>query len=82
VRWLKNVPATPMTVACLAIASAVYLLPAFTTRPHLGPSIPVIAAIVSLGVICTALDARTAGCRAGCTQDLTQRGRTRVCLTG
>ncbi len=54
-RWLKNVPATPMTVACLAIASAVYLLPAFTTRPHSVPSIPVIAAIVGLGVICTAL---------------------------
>ncbi len=54
-RWLKNVPATPMTVACLTIASAVYLLPAFATRPHLVPSTPVIAAIVGLGVMCTAL---------------------------
>lgn len=55
VRWLKSVPATPMTVACLAIASAAYLLPAFMTRPHSVPSMPVIAAIVGLGVVCTAL---------------------------
>jgi len=37
------------------MASAVYLLPALTTRPHSVPSTPVTAAIVSLGVICTAL---------------------------
>lgn len=54
-RWLKNVPATPMTVACLAIASGVYLLPAFMTWPHSAPSMPVVAAIVGLGVVCTAL---------------------------
>jgi drug/metabolite transporter (DMT)-like permease len=54
-RWLKNVPAIPMTVACLAITSGVYLLPAFMTWPYSVPSIPVIAAIVGLGVVCTAL---------------------------
>lgn len=54
-RWLMNVPAIPMTVTCLAIASAVYLVPAFTTRPDSVPSRPVIAAIVGLGVVSTAL---------------------------
>ena len=54
-RWLKDVPATPMTVACLVIASGVYLLPAFLTRPQSLPSPPVLAAILGLGVLCTAL---------------------------
>jgi drug/metabolite transporter (DMT)-like permease len=54
-RWLKNVPATAMTVACLSITAGVYLLPAFMTRPHSLPSMPVIATIVGLGVLCTAL---------------------------
>lgn len=54
-RWLKNVPAAPMTVACLAIASGVYLLPALMTWPHSLPSMPVIAAVVALGAVCTAL---------------------------
>ena len=54
-RWLKNVPATPMTVACLTLAAAVYLPSALMTWPHSLPSPRVIAAIVSLGVACTAL---------------------------
>ena len=54
-RWLKNVPATAMTVACLAIAAGVYLLPALVTWPQSLPSISVIAAIGALGAVCTAL---------------------------
>lgn len=54
-RWLNNVPATPMTVACLAIAAAAYLVPAVMTGPHSVPSVPAIAAIVGLGAVCTAL---------------------------
>ncbi|HWR16828.1 MAG TPA: DMT family transporter [Terriglobales bacterium] len=55
VRWLKNVPVIPMTVACLAIASTCYLLPAFMTWPHSVPSTSVIAAIFGLGIVCTAV---------------------------
>lgn len=54
-RWLKNVPSIPMTVACLAIASAIYLPPAFVTWPHSVPSMPVIGSIFGLGIVCTAL---------------------------
>lgn len=54
-RWLKHVPAAPMTVACLAIASAVYLMPAIMTWPHSRPSTRVIAAVLGLGVVCTAI---------------------------
>lgn len=54
-RWLRDVPAAPMTVACLTIASAVYLLPAVMTWPHSVPSMPVVAAIAGLGVVCTAV---------------------------
>jgi drug/metabolite transporter (DMT)-like permease len=54
-RWLKNVPAIPMTAACLAIAAAVYLLPAILTWPHSVPSMVVLGSVVGLGVVCTAL---------------------------
>jgi drug/metabolite transporter (DMT)-like permease len=54
-RWLNKVPAISLTVACLAIAAAVYLLPAFMTWPHSVPSMPVFGSIVGLGVVCTAL---------------------------
>jgi drug/metabolite transporter (DMT)-like permease len=54
-RWLKHVPAAPTTVTCLAIAAGAYLLPAFMSRPQSMPSMPVMAAMIGLGVICTAI---------------------------
>lgn len=54
-RWLTSVPAIPMTVACLAIASVVYLIPAVVSWPNSVPSMPVVGSIVGLGVVCTAV---------------------------
>jgi drug/metabolite transporter (DMT)-like permease len=54
-RWLDDVPAVPMTAACLAIAALAYALPAFTDGPAAWPSTQANAAIVALGVACTAV---------------------------
>lgn len=53
-RWLTDVPAMPMTAACLAIAALAYLLPALADWPAGWPSARATGAIVTLGIACTA----------------------------
>lgn len=53
-RKLADVPALPMTTACLALAALVYTPAAILTWPHHLPSGQVLAALAALGVICTA----------------------------
>lgn len=54
-RWLGDLPAIPMTAACLAVAALTYLLPAVAHWPAVWPSARVSMAIVALGIACTAL---------------------------
>ena len=54
-RRLQDVPALPMTVACLAFAAIVYAGPAAATWPTVLPDVWVLAAIGGLAVICTAV---------------------------
>ena len=54
-RWLGDVPAVPMTAACLALVSLAYAIPAFVDWPTTWPSAHASAAIVALGVACTAV---------------------------
>jgi drug/metabolite transporter (DMT)-like permease len=54
-RWLGDVPAIPMTAACLALACLAYVVPAFAEWPTVWPSIHASAAVVALGVACTAV---------------------------
>jgi drug/metabolite transporter (DMT)-like permease len=53
-RKLADVPALPMTAACLTLATLVYTPAAVVTWPHHLPSAQVLAALAGLGVICTA----------------------------
>jgi drug/metabolite transporter (DMT)-like permease len=53
-RKLADVPALPMTTACLSLAALVYTPAAILTWPHHLPSGQVLAALAALGVICTA----------------------------
>jgi drug/metabolite transporter (DMT)-like permease len=53
-RKLADVPALPMTTACLTLAALVYTPAAIATWPHRLPSGQVLAALAGLGVICTA----------------------------
>ncbi len=54
-RRLGDVPAIPLTAACLALSALVYLPVVLATGPHPVPSSSAIAALVALGVVCTAL---------------------------
>jgi drug/metabolite transporter (DMT)-like permease len=54
-RYLADVPALPMTAACLGIAAVVYVGPAAATWPTQMPSTRVLLALGGLAVICTAL---------------------------
>jgi drug/metabolite transporter (DMT)-like permease len=54
-RWLKNVPTLQLTAPCLALAALVYAAPAAATWPAEMPSASVLAALIGLGAICTAL---------------------------
>ena len=54
-RHLADVPALPMTAACLGFAALVYAAPAATTWPTEMPSTRVLLALAGLAVICTAL---------------------------
>jgi drug/metabolite transporter (DMT)-like permease len=54
-RWLGPLPAIPMTASCLAIAALAYLLPALGSWPPAWPSPAAGAAIVALGIACTAV---------------------------
>ena len=53
-RKLADVPALPMTTACLSLAALVYAPAAILTWPQHLPSGQVLAALAALGVICTA----------------------------
>jgi drug/metabolite transporter (DMT)-like permease len=54
-RHLADVPALPMTAACLAFGALVYAAPAAVTWPTETPSARVLSAIAGLAIICTAL---------------------------
>jgi drug/metabolite transporter (DMT)-like permease len=54
-RKLTDVPALPMTAACLSLAALVYAPPAILTWPDALPSARSLVAIGGLAVICTAL---------------------------
>ena len=53
-RKLADVPALPMTVACLTLAAVVYAPAAIATWPARMPSGKVLASLAALGVVCTA----------------------------
>ncbi|MGV9801441.1 DMT family transporter [Mycobacterium sp. NPDC003449] len=54
-RYLGDVPALPMTAACLTVAALIYSVPAALTWPDERPSTRVLFALAGLAVICTAL---------------------------
>lgn len=54
-RWLKDVPAIPLTASCLLGAAFVYATPAALTAPTNLPSPAALSSIIGLGVFCTAL---------------------------
>jgi drug/metabolite transporter (DMT)-like permease len=54
-RKLSEVPPLGMTAVCLAFASVVYALPAALSWPGTVPSGRVLAALIALGVVCTAV---------------------------
>ena len=53
-RHLADVPALPMTAACLGVAAVVYAGPAAATWPAEMPSTRVLVALAALAVVCTA----------------------------
>jgi drug/metabolite transporter (DMT)-like permease len=53
-RKLADVPALPMTAACLSLGALVWLPAAIVTWPSRVPSGRALGALVALGVICTA----------------------------
>ena len=53
-RKLADVPALPMTAACLSLGALVWLPAAIVTWPQQVPSGRALAALAALGVICTA----------------------------
>ena len=53
-RKLADVPALPMTAACLSLGALVWLPPAVATWPSRVPSGRALGALAALGVICTA----------------------------
>jgi drug/metabolite transporter (DMT)-like permease len=54
-RKLRDVPALPMTAACLALAAVVYAPPAALSWPATVPPAPVLVSLAGLAVVCTAL---------------------------
>lgn len=54
-RHLADVPALPMTAACLGVAAILYAGPAAATWPTEMPSTRVLLALATLAVVCTAL---------------------------
>ncbi len=54
-RALRGVPAVTLTAACLTLAALVYAPIVALTGPHPTPGPQAVAALVTLGVICTAL---------------------------
>jgi drug/metabolite transporter (DMT)-like permease len=53
-RHLGDVPALPLTAACLGIAALVYAAPAAATWPDHMPSTRILLAVAGLAVVCTA----------------------------
>jgi len=53
-RKLGDVPALPMTTACLTLAALVWLPPAILSWPQQVPSGKALASLAALGVVCTA----------------------------
>jgi drug/metabolite transporter (DMT)-like permease len=53
-RRLADVPALPMTAACLTVAALAWAPAAVLTWPHHVPSVRVLAALAALGIVCTA----------------------------
>jgi drug/metabolite transporter (DMT)-like permease len=53
-RKLADVPALPMTAACLSLAALAYTPAAIQAWPHRLPSGRVLAALAVLGIVCTA----------------------------
>jgi len=54
-RKLTEIPSLPLTAVCLTLAALVYTPPAIATWPDAMPSGRVLASLVGLGVVCTAL---------------------------
>jgi drug/metabolite transporter (DMT)-like permease len=54
-RALQGVPASVLTTACLGVATAVYAPVVLLTGPQPVPPAPAIGALVTLGLVCTAL---------------------------
>lgn len=55
VRWLRHLPGVGVVFASLLVATVAYAPVAVLQRPSHWPSWPVVASIVALGVVCTAL---------------------------
>jgi drug/metabolite transporter (DMT)-like permease len=53
-RKLADVPALPMTAACLSLGALVWLPAAIVTWPHRVPSGRALGSLAALGIICTA----------------------------
>jgi len=53
-RKMADVPAVPMTAACLTVAALAWAPAAILTWPHHVPSGRVLAALAALGIVCTA----------------------------
>jgi drug/metabolite transporter (DMT)-like permease len=53
-RYLGDVPALPLTAACLGVAALVYAAPAAATWPDHLPGTRILLALVGLALICTA----------------------------
>jgi drug/metabolite transporter (DMT)-like permease len=53
-RKLADVPALPMTTACLTVAALIWLPPAVLAWPHRMPSVKALGALAALGAVCTA----------------------------
>lgn len=54
-KHLRDVPALPMVAVCLTFASVVYLPFAMTSWPTSIPSLPALASVLGLALVCTAL---------------------------
>jgi drug/metabolite transporter (DMT)-like permease len=54
-RGLRDVPAIPLTAACLGLTALVYAPVVVVTGPHPWPPVDAVLALVGLGALCTAL---------------------------
>jgi len=54
-RYLRDVPAIPLTTACLGLTALVYLPVVLLTGPHPWPTADAVLSLALLGALCTAL---------------------------